>query len=168
MRLRIFALLVPALLALASAAHAESKNPADYPLRVHVFRRNETTFYHHRQAEEAKGEGRANLFENGEPKGLDFQFECSEKLQTSSGYETFPAKWKKPGQELVVLMPEFGKPGHYNTCNFKVEMKNFAYFARNGNLSTEPAADFKQWMVKHEYDPEHGKDTPKQTGSPAQ
>ena len=90
-------------------------------MRVHVFRRNETTFYHNRQAEEAKGEGRANLFEGGEPKGLDFQFECSEKMQTSSGYETFPAKWKKPNQELVVLMPEFGKPGHYNTCNFKVE-----------------------------------------------
>ena len=49
-----------------------------------------------------------------------------------------------------MLMPEFGKPGHYNTCNFKVEVKSFAYFARNGNLSTEPSADFKKWMIRHD------------------
>ena len=163
MRHRIALSLLLTSVLFAPMLRAESKNPADYPLRVHVFRRTETTFYHNRQAEEAKGEGRANLFEGGEPKGLDFQFECSDKLQTSSGYETFPAKWKKPNQELVVLMPEFGKPGHFTTCNFKVEVKTFAYFARNGNLSTEPSADFKKWMVQHDYDPEHGKDTPIQT-----
>ena len=89
-----------ALTLLAPSMRAESKNPADYPLRVHIFRRNETTFYHNRQAEEAKGEGRANLFEGGEPKGIDFQFECDQKLQTSSGFETFPAKWRKQNAEL--------------------------------------------------------------------
>ena len=142
------------------SAQAEDRNPADYPLRLHIFRRAETTFYHHQVEEEAKGEGRANLFENGEPKGVDFQFECSEKLQTSSGYETFPARWKKPNEELVILQPEFGKPNSYNTCHLKVMMKDFAYFSRNGNLNTEPTAQFKAWMVKHEYDPEHGKNTP--------
>lgn len=86
---------------LAPAMQAESHNPADYPLRIHIYRRNETTFYHNRQAEEAKGEGRANLFEGGEPKGVDFQFECDTKLQTSSGFETFPAKWKKPDKNLL-------------------------------------------------------------------
>jgi hypothetical protein len=140
-------------------AHAESHNPADYPLRIHIYRRNETTFYRNREAQEASGEGRANLFEGGEPKGVDFQFECDEKLQTSSGFETFPARWKKPGQELVILQPQFGKSG-YNTCRLKVMVKDFVYVARNGNLSTEPADVFKQWMVKHDYDPEHGKDVP--------
>lgn len=145
---------------LAPTVRAESKNPADYPLRIHVFRRNATTFYHNRVAEETKGEGRANLFENGEPRGVDFEFDCSEKLQTSSGYETFPARWKKSQQELVVLMPEFGKPDRYSVCKFKVEMKDFAYYAHNGTLSTEPIAAFKHWMTQHQYDPEHGKDTP--------
>jgi len=27
---------------------AESKNPADYPLRLHIFGRSQTTFYHWR------------------------------------------------------------------------------------------------------------------------
>ena len=146
--------------ALLPTMQAESKNPADYPLRVHIFRRSETTFYHQHVAEEAKGEGRANLFEGGEPKGIDFQFECSEKLQTSSGYETFPAKWKKPNEELVILQPQFGKPNSYDTCKLKVQLKAFAYFSRDGNLNSEPTADFKRWMLAHDYDPEHGKDTP--------
>lgn len=154
------ALLTASLIAVPVLACAESHNPADYPLRVHIFGRNQTTFYHDRQAEESKGEGRANLFENGEPKGLDFQYECDHRLQTSSGFETFPAKWKKPGAELVVLVPEFGKPGSYDTCKFKVMVKDFTYFMRNGQLGSEPTAVFKQWMVKHEYDPEHGKNTP--------
>jgi hypothetical protein len=106
-------------LLLPVALQAETKNPADYPLRVHVLGRNEVTFYSHRYAEEAKGEGRANLFENGEARGVDFTFDCSEKLKASLAYDTYPAKWKKPGQELTVLLPVFGRSNTYFTCNFK-------------------------------------------------
>jgi len=150
----------------APAMHAESHNPADYPLRIHIYRRNETTFYHNRQTEEAKGEGRANLFEGGEPRGIDFQFECDTRLQTSSGFETFPAKWKRPGQELVILQPRFGKSS-YDTCKLKVMVKDFVYLIHNGNLTTEPADVFKQWMTKHDYDPERGKNTPTLTAPSA-
>ena len=160
---RLSALVIFASLAwFAPATHAESHNPADYPLRIHIYRRNETTFYHNHQTEEAKGEGRANLFEGGEPKGIDFQFECDTRLQTSSGYETYPAKWKKPGQELVILQQQFGKT-NYDTCRLKVLVKDFVYVSHNGNLTTEPIDVFKQWMARHDYDPEHGKNTPTQT-----
>jgi hypothetical protein len=155
-------LMLASLWLVAPTVRAESHNPADYPLRIHIYRRSETTFYHNRQAEEAKGEGRANLFESGQPKGVDFQFECDTKLQTSSGYETFPAKWKKVGQELVILQPQFGKSG-YDTCRLKVLIKDFVYVSRNGTLNSEPVDVFKQWMVKHDYDPEHGKNSPTQT-----
>ncbi len=154
-------ILFASLASVAPVMHAESHNPADYPLRVHIYRRNETTFYHNHQTEEAKGEGRANLFEGGEPKGIDFQFECDTRLQTSSGFETFPVKWKKPGQELIILQPQFGK-NSYDTCKLKVMVKDFVYVQHNGNLMSEPADVFKQWMTKHEYDPEHGKNTPTQ------
>lgn len=143
-----------------AAGHAESKNAADYPLRVHVFGRNEVTFYHWRYAEEAKGEGRANLFQNGEARGVDFTFDCSQKLKASFGYETYPAKWKKPNQELTVLLPVFGKSNAYFTCSFKTDVKDFAYASRNGHLNSEPVDQFRAWMVKHDYDPEHGKETP--------
>jgi hypothetical protein len=158
---RSFFMMCALVCSFAPVAQAESRNPADYPLRIHIYRRNETTFYQNRHAEEVKGEGRANLFEGGEPKGVDFQFDCDTKLQTSSGFETFPAKWKKPGQELVILQPQFGK-NSYDTCRLKVMVKDFVYVGRNGNLTTEPANAFKQWMTKHDYDPEHGKNTPTQ------
>ncbi len=148
------------LLLVPPALAGESKNPADYPLRIHIFNRSQTTFFHNRQEEEAKGEGRANLFQNGEPHGIDFSFECSEKLKSSFGYETYPAKWKKPNQTLVVLLPVFGKTGSYFTCDLKTDVKDFAYMSRNGNMQSESVAQFKSWMVKHDYDPEHGKNTP--------
>ena len=160
--------LAAAMALLAPAGRAESHNPADYPLRVHVFGRSQTTFYHNRQAEEAKGEGRANLFEGGEAKGIDFQYECDHKLQTSSGFETYPAKWKKPGAELVILQPEFGKPGSFDTCHLKVMMKDFTYLMRNGSLASEPTNVYKDWMLKHDYDPEHDKNMPTQNAPAAQ
>ena len=152
--------LLTAMLIVAPLLQAESHNPADYPLRLHIYGHNQTTFYHNRQAEEVKGEGRANLYEGSNPRGVDFQYECDHRFQNSSGYETFPAKWKKQDAELVVLFPQFGKPGSYDSCHFKVEMKDFSYFMRNGSMSSEPSAVFKQWMVKHEYDPEQGKNFP--------
>jgi hypothetical protein len=36
---------------------------------------------------------------------------------------------------------------------------------RNGSLNSEPADVFKQWMKKHDYDPEHGKNTPVQVAA---
>jgi hypothetical protein len=140
--------------------NGESKNIADYPLRVHIFNRNETTFYQNRLAEEAKGEGRANLFENGSVHGVEFTFDCEQKLKASFGYETYPAKWKKPGQELTVLFPVFGKSNAYFTCNLKTAVKDYAFAAHNGSLGSEPPDQFKAWMVKHDYDPEHGKNMP--------
>lgn len=148
----------------AAALHAESKNMADYPLRVHIFGRSQTTFYHHEWVDDAKGDGRANLFENGEAHGVDFSFNCSEKIKASFGFETYPAKWKKPGKELTVLFPEFGKTGSYFTCGLKTDVKDFAYEGRNGRMSSTSVADYKQWMVRHDYDPEHGKNMPIKTG----
>jgi len=141
-------------------ASAQSKNAADYPFRVHVFSRSETTFYHNRYADEAKGEGRLNLFANGEVHGVDFSFDCPEKLRDSFGYETYPAKWKKQDKELTVLLPVFGKSGSYFTCTLKTDVKDFAYTMSNGRMSSEPSEAFKTWMVKHDYDPEHGKNLP--------
>jgi hypothetical protein len=158
--IRAVTLLCLCLLVPTAALLAESKNPADYPLRIHIIGHNQTTFYHGREAEEAKGEGRANLFENSEARGVDFSFDCSEKLKSSFGYETYPTKWRKPNKELTVLLPVFGKTGSFFTCNIKTDIKDFAYVAHDGKISSESVEDFKKWMVKHDYDPEKGKNMP--------
>ncbi len=169
--MRLSRLLCVTLLFTSSAVLADSKNPADYPMRIHIFNRSETTFYHNRFAEETKGEGRANLFANGDVRGVDFTFDCDQKLKASFGYETYPARWKKQDREMTILMPVFGKSGSFWTCTVKTDVKDYAYLAHDGRLSSEPPAEFKAWMSRHDYDPEHGKNTParlnQQPGAPA-
>jgi hypothetical protein len=152
-------LFVPVMM-MSTMLPAESKNLADYPLRLHIFGRNQTTFYSRRYPDEAKGDGRANLYESGEAHGVDFNYDCGEKVRASFGYETYPARWKKPGRELVVLMPVFGQSGKFFTCDFNTDVKDFAYAANRDGLRSEPVAEFKLWMQRHDYDPEHGKDVP--------
>jgi hypothetical protein len=51
-------------------------------------------------------------------------------------------------------------PAMAGTCTLKVEMKDGIAFRRrkDGMLIEVPAAKFKEWMVKYQYDPEHGKE----------
>lgn len=150
-----------ALCLLFSTGVLAARNLAEYPLRVHIFQFNGYSHYAFRQVEYVDGEGRANLYENGEPRGFDFKYRCGERLRGNAGFETYPAKWKKPGKELEILLPQFGKPDSYDTCDLEVLMKaDVVYHRSNGLLGEEAAARFKEWMVKHQYDPEHGKNEP--------
>lgn len=148
-----------ALSILSPLAPAESHKPADYPLRVHIYRLTHQTQRYRGVVQWVDGEGRANLFENGAPVGIDFAYSCSDRFMNSSGFETYPAKWKKPGQSMVLLLREIGS-NSTDTCELKVDVKDFAYVGRNGALATEPASVFKDWMTKHQYDPEHGLNEP--------
>src|SRR5580698_7191217 len=137
---------------LASAtAYAGKATAADFPLRVHIFSYNGHSHYYYHSLDMVDGEGRANLFENGEPRGFEFSYQCEDRLRVSSGYETYMARWKKPGRVLEILLPQFGKPGAEDGCELKVLMKDTAFFKHNGLLGEEPAADFKAWRVKHDY-----------------
>lgn len=149
--------------ALTSIPAFAAANLTQYPLRVHIFQRTEHNHYAYGNLQWVEGEGRANLFENSAPHAFDFAFRCGDRIMTSSGYETYPAKWKKQGQSLEVLYPVLGKPGAMHSCELKVDLKDFAYFRRNGNTYTEPIAAYKQWMDKHQYDPEHGQNEPVNT-----
>jgi hypothetical protein len=149
----------------STLAFAGGHNPADYPLRVHIFQHNSHSHYYRQTQtlESVDGEGRANLYENGEPRGFDYSYRCGERLRNSPGFETYLARWKKRDQTLEILLPKMGKPGAADACELHVDMKDFAYFRHNGQVDTEPGTAFKQWMEKHQYDPEHGKDDPVST-----
>jgi hypothetical protein len=143
------------------AVHAAGHNAADYPLRVHIFQFNGHSHYYERSLERVDGEGRADLFENSQPHGFDFSYTCSERLMASPGFETYPARWKRRGQTLEILLPVMGKSGAFDSCELKVSLKDdTAYYRHNGGLDEEPASAFKAWMEKHKYDPEHGLNAP--------
>lgn len=148
---------------LAGFAHAGKVNSADFALRVHIFSYNGHSHYYDRSLDMVDGEGRANLYENSQPRGFDFSYRCADRLRVSAGYETYMARWKKPGQVLEILLPVFGKPNAVEGCELKVLMKDTAYFRHNGLVGEEPASVFKDWMLKHQYDPEHGLNEPVKT-----
>jgi hypothetical protein len=88
------------------------------------------------------------------------------RRESSDGFETYPARWKKPGKTLELIEPQFGKPGAYDSCELNVAMKeNMAYHRHNGSLGEEPA-HYKEWMDKVQYDPEHGKNEPVEQEKP--
>jgi hypothetical protein len=147
---------------------AGKSNPGDYPLRVHIVSRNGVRHYSRMggyaspsSLDAVDGLGQANLFENGQPRGFDFNYQCGQPITPQTGYETFVARWKKQDRVLEILMPVMGgKPGDMNSCELKVSMKTDTVYIRRNGVTEEPAAQFKQWMARHEYDPEHGKDMP--------
>ncbi len=149
---------MPAILAAAfllpTRMTAASHNLADYPLRVHIYKIS--THEHRRRGllEYVDGMGHANLYENGMPAGLDFTYRCDERFMTSEDFETLPAHWKRPGYTLVILTHRIGSDSP-RTCEFQVDVKNFAYARHNGNVITVPPADLQHWMQLHQYDPEH-------------
>lgn len=151
----------------SAAARAGSRNPADFPLRVHIFQFNGYSHYYSyggtsRSLNAVDGEGRANLYENVQPRGFDFSYSCAHRLMVSPGFETYMARWKKPDRVLEILTPVLGgKPGDMDSCELKVSMKQDAVYVRhNGLLGEEPGTQFKKWMDAHQYDPEHGKNEP--------
>jgi hypothetical protein len=154
-------------LALAATVMAGGPDPADYPLRVHIFKFASQP-RHGRESKSLSdgpdyvdGQGVADLFENGVPRGFMFSYSCMDSLRDSGGYATFPARWKKKEKTLEVLLPEAGKPWNNVTCNLRTEMRpGLAFCLRNDEVVEESAAVFKDWMVKHQYDPEKGKDDP--------
>lgn len=147
----------------STAALAGGPNAAGYPLRVHIYENNQTVHFTSGQFSpiaSMEGRGRANLYEDGQPLGFEYSFQCGSRLSSSAGYETYMARWKKKNRTLEILLPVLGKPRATESCELRVEMEAFAYFLRNGALATEPGAKYKEWMNKCQYDPEEGKNTP--------
>lgn len=151
-------------LACSAAAWAGKLNAADYPLRVHIFGLSGHAQYYYGSLMHTDGSGRANLYENSTPTAFDFNFRCGFRLMTSIGFETYMARWKKPGSTMELLVPEVGHADKADLCELEVTMKpGEAYLKHNGIIGEESASMFKEWMVKHQYDPEHGLNEPIRT-----
>jgi hypothetical protein len=154
-------------LAVSAPVLAGKPDPDKYPLRVHIFR----YVVQQRPSREFKsqsdvmayvdGMGQADLFENREPRGFQFRYSCTAGMMASERYGTFPARWKKKESTLEILLPEAGKPWNMESCNLQTEMRNgLVFYWKNGEVAEERSEVLKDWMVKHRYDPENGKEEP--------
>src|ERR1035438_9353723 len=158
---------VAVFLTLSNAALASGPNPDNYPLRVHILKYASRSGPSHGgknlsgMQDFVDGQGVADLFENGEPRGFEFTSSCTEPPIASSGYGSFPAKWKKKEKTLEILLPQTGKPWNWESCDLRTEMaEGVVFYWKNGSLAVEAAKILKEWMVKPQYNPEQGKDEP--------
>jgi hypothetical protein len=164
----LFGLSVVALFgALSPVALASVTNPDNYPLRVHILKYTSQSDRSRGGKDPTgmpdfvNGQGVADLFENGEPRGLEFTFSCTDPPKASSGYGSFPARWKRKEKTLEILLPQAGKPWNWVSCDLRTEMTAGLVFCwKNGTLAVEAAKVLKNWMVEHQYNPEEGKDEP--------
>ena len=163
-------------LSLSAAAFAGGPNPDNYPLRVHILknvaRPDANKAYAAKNPENMadyiEGQGAADLFENGQPRGFLYTYSCVQPLVASAGYATYPARWKKKDKVLEILVPQPGKPWNMEACELQPSMRpGLAYFwsDQDDKVVEESAAVFKDWMAKNHYDPEKDMDLP--TGADA-
>ena len=118
---------------------------SEYTLRVHIYGTNwnrNSSGYH--------AFGRANLFdEQGVPHGVEFTYDCQDHLMASTATEAYPARWKKPGKRLEVLMPsddipEGGRPLRPVRCSLDVTLHDFVYLLLPNGKLVEVSKDVYQ------------------------
>ncbi len=98
-RCRVGAVVIGSAL-LSAVSLAESHDPADYPLRLPIFKLSSQVHRRHGIVWWVEGNGRANLFENGNPAGVDFAYHCGDRFMDSSGDETSPRNGGGPANPL--------------------------------------------------------------------
>jgi hypothetical protein len=121
-RRRVFSFAVLGLvscLVSTAAALAAGRNVADNSLRVHIFQFNSHSHYYHSAGynglsslDGVDGEGCANLYENSQPRGFDFSYQCGERLMVSPGYEAYPARWKSRAKRWKSSCPNSASREH--------------------------------------------------------
>ncbi|HUD22907.1 MAG TPA: hypothetical protein VMQ60_08705 [Acidobacteriaceae bacterium] len=86
------------------------------------------------QSEESYwGEGRGDLVSPpGGTLGISFQYKDCVRVRVQPGFHSLPARWKKPGQMLEVLIPSdgipvAGRPLPPVKCSFTVTQHDFVY-----------------------------------------
>jgi len=89
--------------------------------------------------------------------GLTFQYDDCERVRVHPGFESLPARWKKPGKKLEVLIPSDdiptnGRPLPPVKCSFTVTLHDFVYLLlRNGKLLEVSQEDYWKRPVLRDF-----------------
>ncbi len=131
-----------------SAFAFASKNPADYPLKVHILQQNWSS--HNNYRNEFKGTGRGNIWEGDLIHAFDYSYECSFGVRRTARNQPYLAKWKKPQLSLALLAPQIGKEDKYQECTLKTTVHNGVYILGQGGITEMPQEEYKDWKAKRQ------------------
>jgi hypothetical protein len=123
-----------------------AKDTRDYPLKVEILwnhweRYNlgggEFPYFVHRV------NGRGNVTDGRTVHAFDFEYKGQENIASAPLSQTFLARWKKPQQELEILMPDVGHEGKYFACDMETLVRDGVYVRGPQGVVEISQADYK-------------------------
>ena len=93
------------------------------------------------------GSGRADLVTPPSAiQGFSFQYEGCSRIRVFPGFQSLPARWKKPGSKLEVLIPTDDVPEHDRVtaparCTFTITLHDFVYLRLSNGAILQVAQD---------------------------
>jgi hypothetical protein len=145
------------LLSLSVSTAIAAPKLTDYPLRVRIFHEHWGTEYYEGGWGSVypggyHGYGEANVIDGDHINGMKFTFECSDHFTANDSDESYPAKWRKQGQEIEMIGQMIGS-NSVHKCIMKTTLKDTVYYRHNGELMLLSQEQFKQRQIKAaEYD----------------
>ena len=143
--MRRFSLLAAVLICLSLSSFA-GKNPANYPLKVHILQ--QAWGSHNVRYSEYRATGRGNIWEGDAVHAFDFSYDCSFGVRRTARNQPYWGKWKKPNQRLALLAFDIGKPDKYHECDLKTTVRPGVYILNPGGITEMSQADYKEWKAK--------------------
>jgi hypothetical protein len=122
------------------------KDPADYPLKVHILQQSWSS--HNVRFSEYRATGRGNIWEGDSVHGFDFTYDCSFGLTRTARNQPYLAKWKKASLRLAVLAGQIGKNEKYHECELKTTIRDGVYIATGNGLNEMSQGDYKAWKAR--------------------
>lgn len=143
--MRRFSLLAAVLICLSLSAIA-GKNPADYPLKVHILQ--QAWGSHNLRYNEYRATGRGNIWDGEAVHAFDFSYDCSFGVRRTARNQPYLAKWKKPNERLALLAFDIGKTDKYHECDLKTTVHPGVYILNDGGITEMSQANYKEWKAK--------------------
>ena len=139
-----FSLQAAVLICLSLSAFA-GKNPADYPLKVHILQ--QAWGSHNVRYSDYRATGRGNIWDGDVVHAFDFSYDCSFGVRRTARNQPYLGKWKKPQQRLALLAVDIGKPDKYHECDLKTTVRPGVYILGQGGIVEMSQADYKKWKA---------------------
>ncbi|HKT49305.1 MAG TPA: PEGA domain-containing protein [Candidatus Angelobacter sp.] len=143
---------VAAVLAVFSLGAFAGKNPANYPLKVHILQ--QAWGSHNVRYSEYRATGRGNIWNGDDVHAFDFSYDCSFGVRRTARNQPYPGKWKKPDQRLALLAFDIGKPEKYHECDLKTTVHPGVYIMSAGGITEMSQAEYKEWKSKRSAQPD--------------
>ncbi len=91
--------------------------------------------------------GQGNIIDGSAEHAFDFKYENTQVARHTLANQSYPARWKKPQQELELLMPDVGYPGKYFACELDTLVCKGVYVQSSQGVVEISQEDYKAGKI---------------------